>query len=78
MKFKVWLNENAIHFTTFAKDGTVVVHINGKKYTYITDAYYHDKWKRMIPFSPWRVLNIIKGMVSSGQALLQTNPGEQT
>jgi hypothetical protein len=70
MEFKQWLieNEGDIRFTAFAKDGTVVVYINGKRYVYITDAMYHDKWKRMIPYSPWKVLNIIKTQVAKGQA----------
>ena len=59
MLFRQWL-ENTINFGAFAKDGTVVVYIDGKRYVYITDALFHDKWKRMIPYAPWRVLNQIK------------------
>lgn len=70
MKFKEFLaeEERKIVFTTFASDGTVVCYINGKRYEYITDAYYHSKWKKMVRFSPWKVLNIIKDLVKSGAA----------
>jgi hypothetical protein len=62
MNFKEWFitEDKHVVFTTFAKDGTVIAVINGKRYEYMTDALYHNKWKRMIPYSPWRVLNIIK------------------
>lgn len=71
MGFKRWLleTEDNIRFGMFAKDSTVVVYINGVRYVYITDAIYHDKWKRMIPYSPWRVLNAIK---KSGQLVEPT------
>lgn len=70
MGFKSWLSESEgnIRFGAFMKDGTVVVYINGTRYVYNTDAVYHDKWKRMIPYSPWRVLNQIK---KSGQLVDQ-------
>lgn len=70
MEFKSWLSESEgnIKFASWSKDGTVIVYINGIRYTYMTDAYYHDKWKRMIPYSPWRVLNAIK---KSGQLIGQ-------
>jgi len=70
MGFKKWLTESErnIRFATFASDGTVVVYINGVRYTYTTDAVYHNKWKRMLPYSPWKVLNQIK---ASGQLIDQ-------
>lgn len=70
MDFTNWLfeDERNIKFGAFMRDGTVIVYINGKKYTYVTDAIYHDKWKRMIPYSPWRVLNNIKELVKNGLA----------
>lgn len=61
MNFKEWfLTEKQITFSAFAKDGTIIAIIDGKRYEYITDSLYHDKWKRMIRFSPWKVLNQIK------------------
>lgn len=70
MRFKPWLSEDErnISFASFSNDGKIVVYINGKRYVYLTDAIYHDKWKRMIPFSPWKVLNIIKDLVIKGVA----------
>lgn len=71
MEFKEWLlheNDNKIFFSTFANDGTVIVYINGKRYVYITDAFNHEKWKKMIKFSPWKVLNIIKQKIKNGSA----------
>lgn len=70
MEFKEWLNESEgnIKFAAWSKDGTIVVYINGVRYTYVTDAYDHDKWRRMVPYAPWRVLNAIK---KSGQLVDQ-------
>ena len=70
MEFKSWLTESEgnIKFASWAKDGTIVVYINGTRYVYNTDAYYHEKWKRMVPYAPWRVLNAIK---KSGQLVDQ-------
>ena len=64
-KFKKWLAENkenkpTIAYGGFFKDGRVIVYVDGKRYEYVTDAVYHEKWKRMIARSPWRVLNEIK------------------
>jgi hypothetical protein len=72
MEFKIWLedNERNIHFGAFWKDGTVVVYIGGKRYVYITDSMYHDNWKRMVRYAPWKVLNQIKDMVKRGSATM--------
>jgi hypothetical protein len=61
MDFKNWLEaiEDRPIFV-FQKDGEIVVYIKGKRYRYHTDAVYHDRWKRMSHFSPWKVLNQIK------------------
>lgn len=57
-----------IKFAGFMNDGTVIVYINGKRYVYITDAVYHDKWKQMVKHAPFRVLNLIKDQVKKGLA----------
>jgi hypothetical protein len=56
-------------FAGFRNDGTVIVYIDGKRYVYITDAVYHEKWQRMLathPSNAWRILNQIKEKVKSG------------
>lgn len=64
MNFKNWLEnkkkEPTINYGGFFKDGRVIVYIDGKRYEYITPAFYHEKWKRMINFAPFKVLNMIK------------------
>jgi hypothetical protein len=37
---------------------------------YITDSMYHDNWKRMVRYAPWKVLNQIKDMVKRGSATM--------
>lgn len=63
-KFRKWLeskeNKPTISYGGFFKDGRVIVYIDGKRFEYITPAFYHDKWKRMITRSPFKVLNQIK------------------
>jgi len=69
MEFKNWLEDSSnIVFTNFMANGVVVCYINGKQYKYLTDAMYHQKWKRMVDFGPGRVLNQIKDMVNQGLA----------
>lgn len=70
MNFSEWLCENnqKIHYGGFWSDGTVIVYINGARYVYITDAVYHNKWRKMIRYQPFRVLNDIKNQVKNGQA----------
>lgn len=67
--FKNWLNEakSQISFS-FWKDGTVLATINGKKYQFQTDTFYHEKWSKMQRFAPGRVLNDIKEMLRDGRA----------
>lgn len=62
MKFSEYLeaNDNNIQFAGFLKDGRIIVYIDGKRYVYVTDTLYHDKWRRMYPYAPWKVLNQIK------------------
>ena len=68
MGFKLWLEESNIVFTNFMNNGVVIVYINGKQYKYLTDAMYHQKWKKMADFGPGRVLNQIKELVNQGLA----------
>lgn len=49
-----------IKFVAWMKDGTIVVLIDQKRYTYITDAIYHNRWRRLSRRAPFRVLNEIK------------------
>jgi hypothetical protein len=61
MRFSKWLeSHDTINFAGFLKDGRVIVYINNKRYVYITDAIHHDKWQKMLPYAPWKVLNDIK------------------
>ena len=64
------IEETKINFAGFWKDGTIIVYIDGKKYVYVTDAIYHDKWKKMANFAPFKVLNQIKAQVENGDANL--------
>lgn len=76
MRFAEFLeNQNTIQFGGFSRDGTVIVYINGQRYVFVTDAVYHDKWRKMIRFKPWAVLNDIKDMVRRGLAT-QEEPQE--
>lgn len=47
-------------FGGFFNDGRVIVYIDGKRYEYVTPAFYHDKFKRMSLRSPLKTLNLIK------------------
>ena len=69
MEFRQWLmTEGDIHVTAFSSDGTVVINIRGKRYVYLTDSMYHDRWRRMARFRPGSVLNEIKKLVKEGKA----------
>ncbi len=50
----------SINYGGFFSDGRVIVYIDGKRYEYITPAFYHDRWKRMASKAPFKVLNLIK------------------
>lgn len=88
MKFSQWLeSQNNINFS-FWKDGTVIVYLNNRKYVYITDAVYHNKWQRNMDwlrkekpqaYEPYcfNVLNQIKKMVASGVATQEEPPLQQ-
>lgn len=70
MGFKEFLltEKRQVTFTSFIKDGTIIFYIDGKRYEYLTDSFYHDKWKRMLKYSPWKVLNQIKNQEKLGRA----------
>jgi len=82
MKFTHWLesqNNSSILFSSFSKDGTVIVYVNGTRYVYITDAFNHGQWntelewtKKHRPKNYEKValsfLNEIKKMTSRGFA----------
>lgn len=70
MEFLNWLTEqeSKILFASFWNDGTVIVYINNKKYVYVTDAIYHNKWKKMASKAPFKVLNQIKNQIKNGKA----------
>jgi hypothetical protein len=63
-KFSEWLenkeNKPNIAYGGFFKDGRVIVYVDGKRYEYITDAVYHERWKRRILREPLEVLDEIK------------------
>lgn len=71
MHFTLWMEERKtiIQFAGFFSDGTVVVYIDGKKYTYITDSFYHSRWKKMARYRPGAALNEIKKLVKAGLAI---------
>ena len=54
-----------INYGGFFSDGRVIVYIDGKRYEYVTPAFYHDKWKRMAAKAPFKVLNLIKKSAQS-------------
>jgi len=68
MKLQSITENRSIQFTSFSSYGDVVVYINGKKYEYITDAVYHDRWRKLARYRPWNVLNDIKLQVKNGHA----------
>ena len=73
--FSVWLEnqKQRIQFAGWFKDGTVIVYYNGIRHVFITDAVYHDRWKRMSKFNPTLVMSQIAQLVRTGQAQ-QTEP----
>lgn len=70
-KFREWMDlkeENSnqkIQYAGFFKDGRIIVYIDGKRYEYITPAFYHEKWKKQARYAPFRVLNQIKKVAES-------------
>jgi len=70
MEFLNWLTEqeSKILFASFWNDGTIIVYINNKKYVYVTDAIYHNNWKKLASKAPFKVLNQIKNQIKNGEA----------
>lgn len=68
--FSTWLEtkNRQIVFGTWRKDGVIVVYIDGKRYVYLTDAAYHDYWRRTAKYQPGKVLNQILQQVKNGNA----------
>ncbi len=62
---KIDESKSNIQYAGFFKDGRIIVYIDGKKYEYITPAFYHERWKRMHIHSPYKVLNQIKKIAKS-------------
>lgn len=65
MGFRAWIERtDEPVFASFAKDGTVIAYIDGKRYVYLTDALSHAKWQKILrnwyPGAGWDVLNDIK------------------
>lgn len=76
LNFKNWLESNQnIQYAGFWRDGTVIVYINQTRYVFVTDAVYHEKWKKMVRYQPFRVLNDIKNQIKHGHAQqIEPNP----
>jgi hypothetical protein len=72
MEFSKWLNENEskIMFGGFFSDGRVIVYINRKRYVFVTPAWYHERWKKLSNFAPFKVLNQIKKQIKNGESWL--------
>ena len=68
MDFKNWFINETIQFSTWLKDGTIMVYIDGKKYVYITDPIYHSQIKKLAKFKPFSALNLIKSMIKDNVA----------
>jgi hypothetical protein len=66
-RFKNW-HENPIQFVMWSRDGRIVVAINGKRYTYATDALYHDELKKLAKYKPGAALAKLKEWVKRGWA----------
>lgn len=67
--FSEWLESVAnIQFASWSNDGKIVLYANDRQYVYVTDAVYHEKWKRQARFAPGKVLNEILGQVKAGHA----------
>ena len=55
-------------FTAFIKDGRIFAIINGKRRVFVTDAIYHNKWKKLSEKDPEKVLLQILKQIENGQA----------
>ena len=69
MRFSEWLlTESEILFSSFSRDGTIVVYIDGKKQTFVIDAIYYDKIKRLSEKNPEKALDQLNNWVEKGWA----------
>ena len=70
MNFFEWIisEESKISIALFANDGRIVVYVDGKRHTYVTDAMYHKKWKKQANNDPFMVLKQIKQQIKDGIA----------
>jgi len=70
LNFRDWLIESDqdIQYGGFWSDGSIIVYINKIRYVFVTDAIYHNKWRKLYRYQPWKVLNDIKLQVKNGQA----------
>jgi hypothetical protein len=64
MEFRQFLE--SIIFTSFWSDGTIIVVINGKSYTYHIPTYYHSEIRRLSKYTPGKALNYIKKLIKNG------------
>jgi hypothetical protein len=55
-------------FTAFIKDGRIFAIINGKRRVFITDAIYHNRWKKLSEKDPEKVLLQIMKQIQDGIA----------
>jgi hydrogenase maturation factor len=78
MKLQSITENRSIQFTGWSSYGNVTVYIGNKKYEYITDAVYHNRWRKLAKHKPWDVLNDIKLQVKNGVATQVQPPPNQT
>ena len=55
-------------FTAFIKDGRIFAIVNGKRKVFVTDAIYHNKWRKLSEKDPEKVLLLILKQIENGQA----------
>lgn len=67
MKFSEFFNE-AVVFSSFWKDGTIIVHKDGEKITFVVDAIYHGEIKRLSSKEPEKALDKLYSWVEKGWA----------
>lgn len=52
----------------FSNDGSITVHIRGKKYIYTTDRLYHWEIEKTAKHKPWTAVNMLKDWIQKGWA----------
>jgi hypothetical protein len=69
MKFSDYLlNESNILFSSFWKDGTIIVLVDGERQTFIIDSMYHNKIKKLSEKEPEKALEQLNNWVERGWA----------